>query len=244
MLRAVFFDLDDTLYSSTEFAWRAREQAVEAMLARGLRAGRAEVLGELREVVAEFGSNDDRHFNRLLERLPPEATAEANRQLLVTAGVIAYHETKWKELHIRPAAEDLLRFLSGTELRLGVVTAGLTGKQMEKILRLGIDRFMDARLILITDQVGMAKSNPRLYRLAAHRAGVEPGEAMHVGDNPASDVDPAKAAGLLVTWHRGSGKYAGLEPRREPDHVIQEIGELQEILTGHYGVAAPAGSRA
>ena len=35
-LRAVLFDIDDTLYSSTDFAWRAREHAVEAMQARGL----------------------------------------------------------------------------------------------------------------------------------------------------------------------------------------------------------------
>ncbi|MBL7009301.1 MAG: haloacid dehalogenase, partial [Planctomycetes bacterium] len=66
-LRAVFFDIDDTLYSSTRFAWRAREQAVEAMIRAGLRAGSDRVLVELQELVVEFGSNDYRHYNRLLQ---------------------------------------------------------------------------------------------------------------------------------------------------------------------------------
>ena len=94
-LRAVFFDIDVTLYSSTRFAGLARERAVEAMIARGLQATKGEVLEELAQVVAEFGSNDRNHYDRLLTRLPASAMLGLNPALLVTAGVIAYHETKW-----------------------------------------------------------------------------------------------------------------------------------------------------
>jgi len=236
MLRAVFFDIDDTLFSTTEFSQHAREKAVEAMIRNGLQISREEALRELRGVVEEFGSNDDRHFNRLLDRLPRAATAEANRTLLVVAGVMAYHETKWKELHIIPASRRLLEDLVRTDLKLGIITSGLTNKQMEKILRLGLQKVVHPKHIFITDQLGIAKSNPKLYRLAARRTGVKPAEAMHVGDHPLNDVQTSKRAGFIATWHHGSGKYAWLKPDTPPDHIINNVEELRGILTGQYSV--------
>ncbi|MBC8329822.1 MAG: HAD-IA family hydrolase [Planctomycetes bacterium] len=238
-LRAVFFDIDDTLYSSTRFAWRAREQAVEAMIRAGLRAGSDRVLVELQEVVVEFGSNDDRHYNRLLQRLGPEACTGANPALIVMAGVIAYHETKWRELSITAEARRLLQDLVAAGVRLGVITAGLTMKQAEKVLRLGLDDFLDPQLVFITDQEGIAKTNPKLYRRAAARAGLEPGQAMHVGDHPLHDVDSAKRAGMIAVLHQGSGKYAHLEGGAAPDHRIADLEELRPVLAT-YGVDLPA----
>jgi putative hydrolase of the HAD superfamily len=236
-LRALFFDVDDTLFDTTAFAAQAREKAVDAMRARGLRAGRAETLTTLSDVVAEFGSNDDRHFDRLLMRLPRVATEGCNRDYNVVAAVTAYHDTKWRELKLEPGAERLLTDLAATELRLGVISSGLTRKQIEKILRLGLDRFVDHRLIFITDQIGIAKRNPLLYRRAVEAAGVEPREAMHVGDHATNDVEPAAAAGLRTVWHHGIGKYAGLAPKVAPDHEIRDFTGLREILRDHYGIA-------
>ncbi len=236
ILRALFFDVDDTLFATTSFAQQAREKAVDAMRARGLRASRAETLAALADVVAEFGSNDDRHFDRVLMRLPRVATEGCNRDLLVMAAVIAYHDTKWQELRIRPEAEDLLRDLARTELRLGVISAGLTRKQMEKILRLGLDGFVDHRLIFITDQVGIAKRNPLIFRRAVETAGVDAAEAMHVGDHAAHDVEPAAAAGLRTVWHHGTGKHAATPPKVPPDHEIRDFLEMRGILREHYGI--------
>lgn len=235
-LRAMFFDVDDTLFDTTAFAAHAREKAVDAMRTRGLRAGRLEVLNTLADVVAEFGSNDDRHFDRLLMRLPRVATAGCNRDLLVVAAVTAYHDTKWQELRLDAGAEQLLKDLAGTELRLGVISSGLTRKQIEKILRLGLDRFMDHRLIFITDQIGIAKRNPLLYRRAVEAAGVDAGEAMHVGDHAANDVEPAAAAGLRTVWYHGIGKHSNLVPKTAPDHEIHDFIGLREILREHYAV--------
>ncbi len=234
-LRALFFDVDDTLFRTTDFAQEARRQAVEAMCARGLRTPPDEVLEVLAQVVAEFGSNDDHHFDRVLVRLGPEATRGTNLDLLVVAGVIAYHETKWRRLRIDPAARDLLRDLAGTDLRLGIVSAGLARKQMEKILRLGLDEFVDPALVFVTDRVGIAKSNPLLYRRAAEAAGARPAEAMHVGDHPEHDVTSAGAAGLRTVWHR-AGRHAENVPSRVPDHEIAAFPELRTILREHYGI--------
>ena len=58
-LKVIFLDIDDTLFGTTDFVQEARTKAVEAMIARGLKAEVEPVLAELAEVVAEFGSNDN-----------------------------------------------------------------------------------------------------------------------------------------------------------------------------------------
>ena len=235
-LRAIFFDIDATLFSTTAFAGHARELAVDAMIARGLMAKKEEVLPELKKVVLEFGSNDNRHYNRLLDRLPEFATRGVNKALLVTAGVIAYHEAKWRGLRVRPEAHGLLEDLSRTDIRLGVISAGLTTKQMEKVLRLGLDRFLDPGLLFITDQVGIAKTNPELYRTALSAAEVQASQAMHVGDHPLHDIDSAALAGMVTVLHRGSGKHAELKGQHRPDFNINRIGELRGILTDNFAI--------
>jgi len=235
-LKVLFLDIDDTLFGTTDFVQKARAAAVDAMIERGLRAEKEQVLKSLAAVVSEFGSNDDHHYNRLLQRMPASCTAGANHDLLVGAGVIAYHNTKWQELLIKPEAEQLLKDLSRTSLRLGVISAGLVHKQVEKVLRLGIDRFIDKELLFITHAVGIAKSNPRLYERCVKRSGVDASQVMHVGDHPYHDVDAANSAGLQTVWLRGSGKYSALMPRSEPNFIIDEFVELRTLLRESYGI--------
>ncbi|MCH2112678.1 MAG: HAD family hydrolase, partial [Planctomycetes bacterium] len=134
------------------------------------------------------------------------------------------------------AAHGLLEDLSRTDLKLGIISAGLTSKQMEKVLRLGIDRFLDSSLIFITDQVGIAKSNAELYRLACSTAGVEPGASLHVGDHPLHDMDSAKKAGMITALHAGSGKYAPLKSVTEPDYRVADLGELRALLASEFSI--------
>jgi putative hydrolase of the HAD superfamily len=241
MLKAVFFDIDDTLFSTTTFAEHAREASVDAMLALGLRADRDSTLRELKEVVAEFSSNYEHHFDKLLSRLPLDATLGLNFPLLVSAAVVAYHETKFRELTAYDDVTEVLRLLSRSGLTLGIITSGLTLKQAEKIVRLRVHRFIDHRAIFISDQVGIGKPNPKLYLRAVERVGVRPSEAMHVGDHPINDVDAANAAGLVSVWNRREGRHRIDAGKTRPKHVIDNFWDLYDVLKVEYGVRTPDG---
>lgn len=63
-------------------------------------------------------------------------------------------------------------------------------------------------------EVGAAKPDPALFRAALEWAGVEPGAALHVGDEPSLDVDAARRLGMYTVWVNRSG-FAwplGLQP--------------------------------
>ena len=239
-LRAVFFDVDDTLYSTTVFAADARRRAVEAMAGLGgLRVTADQLLAELREVIAEFGSNHDAHFDRLLRRFPEDALGGHARSVLVAAGVAAYHDLKQEGVKPFPGVREGFRDLHArTQLVLGVITEGLAVKQSEKILRLGIYPYLERGAVFISDTIGISKPNPKLWLRACTATGVPPAEAMYVGDNPHNDIVPARQVGMRTVRMRSSeGKCAGVEAQVKPDHEVAGFGEFLDVLRREYGIA-------
>jgi putative hydrolase of the HAD superfamily len=202
-----------------------------------VRLDRETLLGELDEVIAEFSSNYGNHFDKLLLRIPPAAVEGLNPAVVVASAVVAYHETKSKELAPYPDAVELLEDLAKTDLVVGVITAGLAVKQAEKIVRLHVGQYLTPNAIFISDQIGISKPNPKLYSRACQAVGVLPKEAMYVGDNPAGDVDPPKSIGMIAVLNRRTGKYASTAFATKPDYQISSFQQLREILRSDFDLA-------
>jgi putative hydrolase of the HAD superfamily len=243
-LRALLFDVDDTLYSTTAFAALARRRSAEALHRLGVAYPVNLLLRELEEIIAEFSSNDERHYHRLLQRLPRRTFEGLNPAILIAGAVRAYHETKTR-LSPFPDVLPALRRLDRTDLIRGVITAGLDIKQAEKILRLGVYDHLTPSAIFISDQIGISKPNPKLYRRACEELGVRPEETVYVGDNPLTDIDPANDVGMITVLCRRGGKHESLSGRTRPRHAIRNFSELLQILERRYGVRTdrrPAGA--
>lgn len=239
-LRAILFDLDDTLFSTSEFAERARRNAIRSMVANGLRMDEESAYRELLEVIAEFSSNYSNHFDKLLSRIPRERWwPDVNPALLVAAGVIGYHETK--SLELRPFADvpGVLRRLARTPLILGVVSAGLEIKQCEKLIRLGLVPCFRGDAIFISEQIGIGKPNPKLWTTACAALHVAPAETMYVGDNPVQDIDPCNRLGMVTVQSRRGTRHQGARGETPPRHEIASFEELPPILARHYGIEVP-----
>jgi len=237
-LDALFFDIDDTLCPTGVFAARARRNAVSAMVAAGVRADVDAVYRELEDVIAEFSSNYEHHFDKLLLRLDPRALVGLNPALVVAAGVAAYHDTKFRELAPYPGVLELFSDLRDKPVRLGVITHGLTAKQAEKLVRLGLVPFLDPAAIFISDQIGIAKPNPKLYSAALRGLGVAPERAMYVGDNPRNDIAPPKSLGMRTCLARMSSRHCDSSSAAEsaPDHEISNFEQLRVLLHEQYGL--------
>ena len=239
-LDIVFFDIDDTMYSTTAFAERARRAAVAAMIDVGLEVDLEVGVQELSEVVAEFASNYASHFDRLLDRLGPERVNGLNRAVLVASGVVAYHRTKTEGLQMLPDVRAALEALRDAGLRLGVISAGLQVKQAEKLIRLEALEYFDPRAIFFSDQLGVSKPNPKIFKLACQRAGVDPTRALYVGDRPSHDVGPAAEAGMRTVLYRGAGGKYSVQGRRTEDpvadHDLDDLRPLVGILRDQYAL--------
>ena len=210
MMRAIFFDIDNTLFSTRDFARRARSASVEAMIQAGLRIDAPTLMQELDEVVREFSSNYEKHFDKLLLRLPRRVTRGLNPSLIVAAGMVAYHQTKFRHLEPFEDAYEVLRRLALTDLVRGVITEGL-----------------EVRLV------------PKLYQRACGDLNLRPSECMYVGDQPLLDIDPANAIGMVTVRILREGHNRDLRGETEPDHEVENFWDLAEIIKTRYEVAIP-----
>ena len=70
---------------------------------------------------------------------------------------------------------------------------------------------------------GIEKPDPAIYHLATQRAGVEPQRAVHIGDSPVMDMEPARAAGLVPVLLDRAGRY--------PDAPYARLEDLKGLLS-------------
>ncbi len=235
-LRAIFFDIDDTLFSTSEFAALARRNAIENMRAHGFRMATEDALRELAEIVNEFSSNYEHHFDKLLRRVPKHYWEGQSETILVSAAVVGYHETKFRELRPYEDAVDVLKLLrEQTDLKLGVVTSGLALKQAEKLVRLGVVNLFEPQGIFISDEIGISKPNPKLWLKACTAFGVRPSECIYVGDRPRMDVDPCNRIGMITVLNKRSARQ--FEPgETKPDFEIHNFFDLLDFLRDRFGI--------
>jgi len=236
-VKALLLDVDDTLFSTTEFAKLARRNSIQAMIELGLDVAPAAALTEPTQATPQFSSNYQHHYDKLLRRLPRESLRGINPALYVAAGVVAYHETKFRQLEPFPDAREALEAIhEKTDLIIGILTEGLEIKQAEKIIRLGITPLLHPTAVFISDQVGISKPNPKLYRFALQTLGLDGPEVIYVGDNPENDIVPAHEVGMITVRYRGSGRHSSRSSPVEPDFEITNYGQLTEILRREYGL--------
>ncbi|CAD5244380.1 TIGR02253 family HAD-type hydrolase [Thermococcus camini] len=226
MIKVVFFDLDDTLVDTSRLAEMARRNAIENMVRHGLPVDFDTAYQELLELISEYGSNFSRHFDYLLRRLDLPSNPK-----WVAAGVIAYHNTKFAYLRTVKGVRRVLLDLQRAGYRLGIITDGDPIKQWEKILRLELDAYFDE--VFISDYLGVKKPHRKIFEKALKKMGVEPGEAVMVGDRLYSDIYGAKQVGMNTVWFR-YGKRADreLEYLEYADFTIENLEEVPRIVRG------------
>lgn len=128
-----------------------------------------------------------------------------------------------------PGLEDLLEKLVADGHRLGVVTNGLVAGQNAKIDRLRIRRFL--RSLIVSEGVGCAKPDPRIFELACGELDVAPRDCWFVGDHPVNDVLAAARLGMTSVWiARPAGGHSWPNNEPAPDYEIASLLELPGLL--------------
>jgi putative hydrolase of the HAD superfamily len=123
----------------------------------------------------------------------------------------------------RPALDALAR----RGIKLGVVSNFEPWLQDVLVLE-GVDHLFAA--VAISGKLGVAKPDPEIFEYALEQAGAAPGATVHVGDQPVSDVDGARAVGITPVL---IDRYA-----RHPDpgaHRVTTLAELVDLLVNGNG---------
>ena len=214
MIRAVTFDVTGTLLHSP----RLGELYAEVLSRHGIAVSPGEAGRLVRLVWQELACSADpgrdrfrshpegaRGFwQRFLERLAEHLEAPVPSRF---AAAELFHRFGTPEAwEVYPEVREVLTALREQGLRLAVISNW--DERLPLLLeRLGLTPFFDA--VVTSSEVGVEKPDGRIFTEALRRLGVEPGEALHVGDSPLDDVEGAIAAGMeavrLDRGRRGGG---------------------------------------
>lgn len=189
MIRAVFFDMDDTLYDTSGFAAIARRAAVKSMVHNGLKCSEEEGYSLLMDIIKEKGSNYDKHFNILAQEV--NGTEDP---LIIVNGIITYHNTKFAMLKLEPECFSILLYLKSKDYKVGLITNGKQLKQWEKLVRLGLYPFFDD--VVTSESVGVEKPDAEIFQIAMDRLNVTAGTSLMIGNSFESDIMGAYNAGI------------------------------------------------
>src|SRR5262245_32292573 len=128
---------------------------------------------------------------------------------------------------VDPEARRALERLAERGMALGVVSNVMRtpGRVLAQILeRAGLPPF---QVLAFSDQYGIRKPDPSMFRLALRRVGVTPEDAVHVGDDPVLDVEGALDAGMAVIQVAPEGRARAPV---KPDAVIRGLSEVPAAI--------------
>jgi putative hydrolase of the HAD superfamily len=111
---------------------------------------------------------------------------------------------------------------------LGIISNGFAGAQQGKLDSAGIASYFTH--VIFSEHVGVHKPHPRIFEAAVQMAGVQPQEALFVGDNYLNDIVGASAAGFRTIWFNPAGSTIPTEPAAQPDAIVGSIAELTQVL--------------
>ncbi len=222
MIRAVAFDMDDTLYPERAFVfsgYRAVSEAVEAELG-------FPVYDELVQLF-ESGRRGDlftsvltRHRDRVEERY--------------VKSLVAVYRAHSPTISPFPEAESVLSAIR-KRYRTALISDGIQEVQHRKLDALGLRPHFEA--VVMTGELGREfwKPHPLPFEDCARRLAVAPAQMVYVGDNPAKDFVAARGLGLKTIRVRRPGTLhfeIDLPATQEADITVETLSDVLDVVEG------------
>ncbi|WP_270168617.1 HAD family hydrolase [Paenibacillus sp. SYP-B4298] len=215
MIKGILFDLDGTLLD--------RDQSLLFFIQNQYNRIQALQRIEKQTFVQRFIELDQKGYvwkDKVYQQLFEEYNLDLNWEDLLEDYIqsFQYHCIGF------PGLIEILDYLKGMNLKLGIISNGFGRFQMNNIRGLNIEDYFDE--ILISENEGLRKPDIKIFNRALDRLGLEPQETIFVGDHPVNDVDASIKAGMRGIW-----KEDNYFEKPSKDHlIIKDLIEIKDII--------------
>jgi len=243
VIRAIVFDLDNTLVDFMKMKAQAVEAAIDGMIDAGLRRSPTELKQRIDAIYLAQGLEYQRVFDELLERELGHVDPK-----ILASGIVAYRRARGSAMVLYPHVQMTLLELAKRGIRLGVVSDAPRPQVWLRLCDLGLQHTFDA--VVTFDDTRARKPGPEPFRAVLQRLQTEPHEAMMIGDWADRDVVGGKALGMKTVFARYGDTFD--TQSSGADYDIDDVFELVSIVDALNGARrtdeetpdAPRGVRA
>lgn len=221
MIKAVIFDLDNTLIDFLKMKRMACSEAVDAMIDAGLKIKKDNALEMLYGLYGVYGMEYQKIFQKFLKK----ASGSINYRILAYS-IIAYRKVKDSFLTPYPGTKQTLIRIKEKKLKLAIVSDAPRLQAWLRLCAMKLDDFFD--VVVALEDTGRLKPHKLPFNAAIKKLNVRPSECIMVGDNPERDVRGAKSLGMKTCLAKYGLTYKATSFK--PDFEISEIRELVDLL--------------
>ncbi|MBI5838360.1 MAG: HAD-IIIA family hydrolase [Candidatus Eisenbacteria bacterium] len=231
MIRAIVFDLDNTLMDFMKMKDLGVQGAVDAMLDAGLTMPAEDARRKIYEIYKLEGIEYQRVFDEFLHtefgKIDPK---------LLAAAIIGYRRTRESALVVYPHTHQTLIELAKRGLRLAVVSDAPRMQAWMRLTYLQLQHLFDA--VVAFEDTGFRKPAPEPFQRALELLGAPASEAIMVGDWAERDVVGARRIGMLTAFARYGDTFGTQHSGADFELLgIRDLLDVVERLNG----SAPGG---
>ncbi len=221
VIKAIIFDLDNTLVDFYRMKEEAVKYAIEAMVDAGLKIDKEKAYKKIFEIYEREGIEDQKVFDKFLTETYGNIDYKIH-----AAGIVAYRKAKNTALILFPHVHYTLIEILKRGLKLGVVTDAPRIQAWTRLAQVGLHNFFDA--VITFDDTGETKPSPKPFILALEKLKVKPEESIMVGDWPERDISGGAKIGMKTVFARYGDVFR--TKNSGADFEIDDISEILDII--------------
>jgi len=218
MIKAVIFDLDNTLVDFMSMKQQAVAAAINSMIDAGLGLTPAEARDRIDAIYQERGIEFQKVFDQLLYDIFQKVDYK-----ILSAGVIAYRRAREAALVPYPHVNMTLVAILKRGIKLAVVSDAPSREAWLRLCYLDFHHLFDH--VITFDDTGERKPSPVPFRRALELLQVKPHEAIMVGDWAERDVVGAANLGITTAFARYGDTFGTTE-----SHADYDLGDVSQLL--------------
>ncbi len=220
MIKAVIFDLDNTLIDFMKMKRLSCDAAISAMIDAGLNVNKDKAMKELFELYDKYGLEEKTIFQKFLKKLTKKIDYES-----LASGIVAYRRVRAGFLEPYPHVSEVLFELKRRGIMLAIVSDAPRLKAWIRLVSMKINHLFD--VVVTFEDTKEMKPSTLPFKVAFKKLKVKASECLMVGDRPERDIKGAKRLGMFTCF----AKYGNPKARASgADYEINDIKELLEIV--------------
>jgi len=227
MIKAIIFDLDNTLLDFVKMKQFSVKAAITAMNEAGLEVDEKKAYKDIFDLYIERGWENQQVFDDYLN----QTVGEVSNKILA-AGIVSYRRAREATLLVYPNVNKTLIQLIKMGINLAVVSDAPSREAWMRLYYLNLHHVFDP--VLTFDDTGVRKPSPKPFQMALDYLKIKPNEAIMIGDWPERDVVGAKEIGMKTIFARYGDTFGTVDSGADWDvnnvyEVVNIIKELNDV---------------